>query len=171
MNVTSEPCKMRVLDRSLVLLEYLCVFWSIQEARGPKAQVWRERKWCLFFFSPKSFVFYMHVNFCHDCMWGLFCSFLCFPSVVSTASRCVWNPLGHWRGTTMSEHFYMLREFICHFPLLDCIPLVQCPTSNRHFSPQNSIPSFLESVCLAVLCSRLSSDVSASESPALSTLQ
>lgn len=53
----------------------------------------------------------------------------------STASLCVSNPLAHWLGTTMSEHFYML-----------------------HF------------VYLEVLCSLLSSDVSASALPASSTL-
>ena len=43
----------------------------------------------------------------------------CSLSGASTASLYVWNPLGHWQGTTMSEHFYMLREcYTRHFPFV-----------------------------------------------------
>lgn len=38
-----------------------------------------------------------------------------FFSGASTASLCVWKPLGPWQRTTMSERSYTLRESIIHF--------------------------------------------------------
>lgn len=48
-------------------------------------------------------------------------SLLRFLLGASTVSPCVWKPSGLWRGTTMSERFSMLREFIISATFHCCI--------------------------------------------------
>ena len=65
--------------------------------------------------------------------WGLSTSHtLVFPSGASTASQCVLSPSGRWQGTTMSEHFYMLRESIMSAACLSqgSIPLIHSHISD-----------------------------------------
>lgn len=52
-------------------------------------------------------------------------------SGVSTASPCVWNPSGRWRGTIMSERFYMLRESIISAYFLCWTAFLSFTVSNK----------------------------------------
>lgn len=75
----------------------------------------------------------------------------------------------------MSEHFYMLREFTKSFHGWTAFLSFPISLSNKRLviivSPlQNPFLPFLDFVYLEVLCSLLSSDVSASALPASSTL-
>lgn len=89
-----------------VLLEYLCVCLNIPEVKGPKVPVWRGRKWFHFLIIAVFFFSFLGLHEAYHP--ALF-------SGASTASLCVWKPLGLWQGTIMSERFYTLRESIILF--------------------------------------------------------
>lgn len=73
-----------------MLLERLCVFSSIPEAKGPKAQVWREREWCFIIARLQNICCSVIDMSCKSCCSLLCCVFPQGPVLLHCVCKSIW---------------------------------------------------------------------------------
>lgn len=164
-----------------MLLGHSCVYLSIHEARGPRAQVWRERKWFSWFTLSATCILYMlkgsgSLMIClnivaHSCVLFSLRGQYCFTVCVKSFGPLTRN----YYVRAFLHAAWVLHSSLSFFRLHSCYSQSVFPQWTHTwlivFCPYISFLSFLDSVYLQVFCLLLSSGVCAWALPASSTLQ